>query len=103
MRRHILGLIALACLVWAVILSWLPALVPYQAAGAMGLRLGLVFGALWLAWPELLRLPGWVWYVLLIGVVLLIFARNILIFLLPALAVATVLFLLYRRLWRSSR
>jgi len=69
----------------------------------MGLRLGLVFGALWLAWPELLRLPRWLWYVLAIGVVLLICAQRILLYLLPALVVATALFLLYRRLWRSSR
>ena len=71
MRRHILGLIALASFAWAAILGCYPPLASYQAAGAMGLRVGLVLGAFWLAWPDLHRLPRWVWYVLPIGVVAL--------------------------------
>jgi hypothetical protein len=102
-RRHLLGLITLASFAWAAILSWYHPLARYQAAGAIGLRIGLVLGAFWLAWPELHRLPRWVWYVLPIGLVLLICARNVLAYLAPALAVATVLYLLYRRLWRSPR
>jgi len=102
-RRHLLGLIALASFMLAVIVNWYPPLAPYQAAGSMGLRIGLVLGALWLAWPELHRLPRWIWYVLPIGLVLLIYARPILVFLIPTFVVATMLYLLYRRLWRSSR
>jgi len=102
-RRHILGLIALASFAWAAILYCYPPLATYQTAGAMGLRIGLVLGAFWLAWPELHRLPGWFWYALPIGVVLLIWARGILVFLFPTLVVATTLYLLYRRIWRSPR
>ena len=53
-----------------------PPLAPYQAAGDMGLRVGLVLGVFWLAWPDLHRLPRWVWYVLPIGVVALIYAKG---------------------------
>ena len=76
MRRHLLGLIALASLALAAVLCYSP-LATYQAAGAMGLRVGLVLGVLWLAWPDLHRLPRWAWYVLPIGCVVLIYARQL--------------------------
>ena len=101
MRRHLLGLIALASFAAAAIPYAYPSLATYRALGAMGLRIGLVLGALWLAWPELHRLPRWVWYVLPIGVVALIYARGVLVFLIPAFVTATMLYLLYRKVWRS--
>ena len=103
MRRHLLGLIALTSFASAAVLSWYPPLAPYQTTGAMGLRVGLVLGVAWLAWPDLHRLPPWVWYFLPIGLVALVYARGVLIFLIPAIAAATVLYLLYRKLWRSPR
>lgn len=103
MRRHILGLIALASFAWAAIPSWYHPLSRYQPAGEMGLRVGLVLGALWLAWPDLHRLPGWVWYALPIGVVALFFAKGFLVYLLPGFVAVTVLYLLYRKVWRSPR
>ena len=102
MRRHLLGLIALTSLASAAVLCGYPPLAPYQAAGAMGLRVGLVLGAFWLAWPDLHRLPRWVWYVLPIGLVALIYARSYLFFLIPIFAVATILYMLYRKVRRSS-
>ena len=93
----------MACFAWAAILGCCPPLASYQTAGAMGLRIGLVLGAFWLAWPELHRLPPWLWYVLPIGLFLLLYARGILVFLLPGFVVAATLYLLYRRLRRSSR
>jgi hypothetical protein len=69
----------------------------------MGLRIGLVLGAFWLAWPDLHRLPSWVWCVLPIGLVLVIYAKGILVFLIPAFVAATIFYLLYRRVWRSPR
>ena len=101
MRRHLLGLIALASLVSSAFIYWCPPLAPYQAFGAMGLRVGLVLGVFWLALPDLDRLPPWVWYALPIGLVALIFVKGALVFLLPAFAGATALYLLYRKLWRS--
>jgi hypothetical protein len=101
-RRHILGLIVLASFAWTAILYACPALAPYRPTGDLGLRVGLVLGAVWLAWPELERLPGWVWYVLPLGILALIYAGRYLVFLAPVLGMATIAFLLYRKLWRSS-
>ena len=71
MRRHILGLIALASFAWAAIPYCYPPLSTYEAAGSMGLRIGILLGAFWLAWPELHRMPRWVWFALPIGYVVL--------------------------------
>jgi hypothetical protein len=98
-RRNLLGLIALVSLVLAAVLSGST----YQAAGSMGLRIGLVLGVLWLAWPDLHRLPRWFWYTLPIGCILLIYARGILVFLIPTFAAAIVLYLLYRKVRGTSR
>jgi hypothetical protein len=100
-RRHILGLIALASFAWAAIPYCYPPLSTYEAAGSMGLRIGILLGAFWLAWPELHRMPRWVWFALPIGYVVLWYARGRMVFLIPALVSATVFYLLYRRLWRS--
>ncbi len=93
MRRHVLGLIALTSFGLAAVLYW----TTYQAAGAMGLKVGLVLGAFWLAWPDLHRLPRLVLYVLPIGCVALIYARQFLIFLIPTFAGAAILYVLYRK------
>jgi hypothetical protein len=101
-RRHLLGLIALASLAVAVVTTFCPPLEYYQPAGAMGLRIGLVLGVLWLAWPDLHRLPAWAWYVLPFGLVGLIYLKSLLVYLLPILAVTTVTYILYLKIWRSS-
>ena len=68
----------------------------------LGLRMGLILGALWLAWPDLHRLPKWVWYILPVAVVVLLYARALLVYLIPAFAVVAVSYMLYRRLWRFA-
>ena len=103
MRRHILGLIALAALASSATIYWYPPLEQYRPAGAMGLRIGSVLGVLWLAWPDLYRLPRWVWYVLPLGILALIYAKGLLIYLIPTFAVAATLYFLYRKIRRSSR
>ena len=102
MRRHLLGLIALASLALAVASYGYPPPGRYQAVGDMGLRVALVLGVFWLAWPDLNRLPGWAWYVLPIGFVLLIYVKGALIFLIPVFAAGTILYMLYRKFRRSS-
>ena len=102
MRRHLLGLIALAAFAWSAIIYLYPPWACYQTAGDMGLRVALVLGVLWLAWPDLHRLPRWVWYVLPIGLLALRYAKGALFFLIPAFVVATIAYLLYRKVWRSS-
>ena len=103
MRRHILGLIALASFRMGGDPQLLSAAESVSSGWAMGLRIGCVLGALWLAWPDLHRLPGWVWYVLPMGIVAVDLCQGILVFLAPALAAATFLYLLYRKIWRSPR
>lgn len=62
MRRHAIGIIALVLLLGAVVLSiWRP-----QGAGnnfTLGalVRVGAVMAVLWLAYPDVKRLPPWIW------------------------------------------
>ena len=101
MRRHLLGLITLALLAWAAVATCYLPLRDYEPAGKIALRIGLVLGVLWLAWPDLHRLPGWAWCVLPIGLVVLIYAKSLLVYLIPLFAVTTTFYILYRKFWRS--
>jgi hypothetical protein len=57
MHRPTIGIIAIVLLTAAAILAIVQ---PENEALAPGcLRIGLVMGALWLAQPQLARLPGW--------------------------------------------
>ena len=100
MRRHLLGVMSLAFLGFAAIVCLSPPLAAYQGAGLIGVRIGLVLGVLWIAWPDLLRLPKWTWFAVLIGLLLVVFARGVLVFAAPVLAAALAVYLLYRRLRR---
>jgi hypothetical protein len=73
MRRHVVGILAIgflaaaaALLIWPVVDAtfWL----------GVALRLGIVLGAMWLAWPQLARLPAW-----LAAVVLVVAAAAVLL------------------------
>jgi hypothetical protein len=100
-RRHLLGLIALASLVLAAVTIVFSSLSPYQAAAGMALRIGIVLGVLWLAWPDLHRLPRWLWYALPIGIIFFYYARGMLTIMTPVLAGAVFLYIFYRKVWRS--
>ncbi len=102
MRRNLLGLIALASLSLAAILLGYQPLAAYEATATLALRAGLILGVVWLAWPDLDRLPRWVWYALPIGILGLIYAKGALFVLIPALVAATSLYLLYRKVWGPS-
>ena len=51
-RRRLLGLISLAFLGFASIVCVFPSLANYQPASLMAIRIGIVLGVLWLAWPD---------------------------------------------------
>jgi hypothetical protein len=100
MRRHLAGIIALVLVGLAGVVCLYPPLEDYRAAAFVALRVGIVMGVLWLAWPDLNRLPRWAWFALPIGLIALIYARPIVVYALPVLVVATAVYLIYRRLRR---
>jgi len=101
-RRNLLGLIALGFIGFAAILCLTPPLAEYRPAGLMGLRAGIVLGALWLALPDLYRLPRWSWLAVAGVVALVVFARGVLLYAFPLLAAALAVYLLYRRWQRPA-
>jgi hypothetical protein len=101
-RRHILGLITLAAFAFAATVICFPAFAAYAVWGAMSLRVGTILGVAWLAWPDIVRLPRWAWCAVPAGFFLLYFARGYLVFfLIPAIVVAMILYVLFRKVWRS--
>lgn len=74
MRRHILGIIALALLLGAGVLSiWTPqagAEETWEAVRAAFTRVGALCAVIWLAYRELERLPAWLFSVIPIAGVL---------------------------------
>lgn len=65
MRRHAIGILALAliggaiaCWIWPPQENW------EKGVQAACWRMGAMTAVLWLAYPEVKRLPGWIWGVL---------------------------------------
>jgi hypothetical protein len=69
MRRALLGLLALVLLATGLI-AWGGA---NETISGTSLRLGIVLALVWLAWPQLRRLP--VWIVAVVGVALVLAMR----------------------------
>lgn len=74
MRRHTLGIITIALLAGAVILSVCPpqstSKETWEAIRAAFIRVGALCAVIWLAYRELERLPGWLFSVIPIAGVL---------------------------------
>jgi hypothetical protein len=100
MRRHLAGLIAFTLFCVAAVVCTYPPLEGYEPTALAGLRVGIVLGVLWLAWPDLDRLPRWAWFVLPVGLIALIYAKVAVVYALPMLIAATAAYLFYRRLRR---
>jgi hypothetical protein len=100
MRRHLAGLMALVLLGIAVVVCMYAPLEGYRAGALVGMRVGIVLGVLWLAWPDLDRLPRWAWFVLPAGLIALIYVKGVVVYALPVLIAATAAYLFYRRLRR---
>ena len=86
-KRHQLGVIALLCFVVAAVLWFAPIGGNRPAAIGGSLRLGLAFGVVWLALPNLIELaqraPKWYWYICLLGLVLAAVQPRPWIFIVP--------------------
>lgn len=63
-RRHAVGGLAIVFLAAGIGLWLFPIHgAGYEQAWSIGLRIGVVLGLYWLAYPEIQRLPGWLWLV----------------------------------------
>ncbi|MGA2031042.1 MAG: hypothetical protein ABSG68_02195 [Thermoguttaceae bacterium] len=92
MRRRAIGIIAILLL--AIGLSswlWLPGEGWQQSFQAVCCRVGAVMAALWLAYPDLERMPGWIWAI--VPALVLIVAKwpKLLLLVIPALIVAALM------------
>lgn len=91
MRRHAVGIIALVLLTSAFAL-WL-----WQSDGDYDMllgalvRVGMVMGALWLAWPDVQRLPAWTFAAVPILLLVIAVKPKWFLFLLPILIALAVL------------
>lgn len=93
MHRHILGIVALLLLLSGILGLMLGFSVNSQAgmAAGVGIRAGLVLGALWMAYPQLMQLlkhaPKWIYGLGVLLAMVVVFGRNSLVFVVPALVI----------------
>ena len=92
MRRTILGILAIVFLVLGTGLYFLnPSQDAAQAFAAAGIRVGMVLGAFWLAYPQLMRIPWWLVQISLVLLLIIaalprpVIARAVLAFAIPLL------------------
>ena len=92
MRRHAIGMISITLLLGAVwFLIWPPDGAAAQQLETACRRVGLLMGALWLAYPQLYRLPNWLWTALPVLVVILAFRPRWLLLAVPLIIVLAIL------------
>ena len=106
MRRHLLGIIALSLLAIAAYF-WLFVPDPQSAQFIHGscVKAGAVLAAIWLAYPQLEKLPDWLFLVMVgVAVFLAVRPRAALVLLQMGLYLSPVLFLLWgiRRLFQPA-
>ncbi len=98
MRRHPIGIIAVVLLCGAAVLwLWPPVEGGYPALEAAFWRVGAVMALLWLAYPDLHRLPAWLWGVLPLLFILLALRPRWFIYLIPVLLAIGIL-----RSWKRA-
>jgi hypothetical protein len=86
MRRTVLGVFAAVFLLGGALLYFLEPLRESYALGAGGLRIGMVLGAFWLAWPQLARVPWWFLQAGLAGALVVAVRPKAAVLVLPILA-----------------
>src|SRR5687768_9150323 len=84
MRRTVLGILAVVSFVGGVALLTVgPPGETYLLFGSSGVRIGLVLGAIWLAYAQLAEVPWWFAQLLLVGAVAIIVSKRLALFVLP--------------------
>ena len=85
MQRHAFGIIGIIFLtVWAYSSLQAEQVQSGSFVAAMAIRVGLVLVALWWAYPELSRVPRWMYGVLLAGMVIIMIQPRMLVLVVPA-------------------
>jgi hypothetical protein len=97
-RRHAIGVIALVLLlgagglwIWPLDTTW------YRTVWAACCRLGPTLAVLWLAYPDVKRLPNWIWYMIPLLLLLIAWRRVVFVYAFPILVALVVLALISRR------
>ena len=88
MRRHVLGILALILLGLGGYFYYFPR--PggtQQFIHASCIRLGMILLAIWLAYPEIRRIPRWMYRVLLLAAGVVIVQPKAIVIILPALLI----------------
>ncbi|MBW3596462.1 MAG: hypothetical protein KY475_04210 [Planctomycetes bacterium] len=89
MRRTILGILAIISVLGGLLTLLMgppgETYETYLMLGASGLRIGLVLGAFWLAYPQLTRIPWWFVQALLAGTLVIAVKPKVAIIVLPLL------------------
>ena len=95
MRRHLIGIIAIAFLLMAIVATlWPGGAAFWEFCQAACWKLGAVMAFWWLAYPEAVKLPVWLWFVLpalLFALLLRGPARWLVLLLLAAMVVLAML------------
>ncbi len=87
MRRTVLGILAIVFFFGGVLLYLLgPATETSLMFSSSGIRIGLVLGAFWLAYPQLSYVPWWFVQALLVGTLVIAIRPKAALFVLPLLA-----------------
>jgi len=92
MRRHTIGAVAIALLL-AVggFQIWPPASAMQQELYAACLRMGLLMALWWLAYPQTVRLPMWIWVVIPASVVVVAWRPKLIVWVIPVVVAIAIL------------
>lgn len=84
-RRPLIGILAVALLAIAAVLLARGSGSEYQAAGSACLRVGVLLAAVWLAYPQLEKIPTWIFGTALTGLMLVVVRPQLALVIVPAL------------------
>ena len=98
-QRNLIGWLGLTTLILGIVTLWFPPsfLTNTTMLAAALLRVGTLFCVIWLAYPDLKRIPKWIWAGLLVSVVVIAVRPRAALVLLPLLGIIAWLYRPARR------
>lgn len=92
MRRHLIGIIALLCLVGTVAFEIRPPEGAWDTVLQGGCsRGGALAAVVWLAYPDVRRIPGWLWSMLLAVLVVVAIRPRTVLLAIPLIIILAIL------------